>query len=65
MLTIRYWPAYDNLLEDVQALIAAPKDPERSSWIEETRHITGPLVPAYEGEIARILWKRCPGTELP
>lgn len=66
VLTIWYWPAYDDLPEDVKPLITThiTEQPDWSSWIEQTRHITGPLVPAYDGETKQVPWNRAPGEGL-
>jgi hypothetical protein len=66
VLTIWYWPTYDELPKDVKPLIAAhiTERPEWSRWVEKTRHITGPLVPVYDGETEPVLWNNSPGEAL-
>ena len=66
VLTIWYWPAYDDLPEEVKSLIAAhiTERPEWSRWTEQTRHITQPLVPVYEDETKPVPWDNSPGEAL-
>ena len=51
VLTIWYWPAYDDLPAEVQALVArhVAEIPEWSDWVTRTRSITRPLIPVYRG----------------
>jgi ectoine hydroxylase-related dioxygenase (phytanoyl-CoA dioxygenase family) len=53
VLTIWYWPDYDNLPDDVRKLIIDhyTNNPDWVSWIEKTQSLTQPLIPTYEGEI--------------
>ena len=62
VLTIWYWPAYDDLPVDVKSLIAAhvSENPEWSNWVEQTQLITQPLLPVYQGETERIPWNNSP-----
>ena len=50
VLTIWYWPDYDNLPEEVKGLITSSMDQneEWCRWIEQTQSVTGSLVPVHE-----------------
>ena len=66
VLTIWYWPAYECLPEEVRGLIAdhITDKPEWAAWTEQTRSITGPLVPVREGETELIPLNNVPGEAL-
>lgn len=66
VLTIWYWPTYDGLPEEVKGLIAdhITDKPEWSAWTEQTRSVTGPLVPVREGEANSAHIGREPGESL-
>ena len=66
VLTIWYWPAYDEMPEEVKALIDGhiTEAPAWSRWIEQTRHIIQPVVPVYEGETKPVPWNSSPGEAL-
>ena len=66
VLTIWYWPAYDELPKEVKPLIAAhiTEKPAWSRWIEQTRYITQPLVPVYFGVTKPVPWNNSPGEAL-
>ena len=66
VLTIWYWPAYDDLPDEVRALIANHVT-ERSDWcgwVDQTRDITGSLVPVYEGAAEQVPWNNVAGAGL-
>ena len=65
-LTIWYWPAYEDLPEEVQALIASriTENAEWTRWVEETKETTGHLIPVYKGDAEPIVGSRKPGPEL-
>ena len=66
VLTIWYWPTYDDLPEEVTALIAdhITERSAWSSWVEQTRPITQSLVPVYQGETKPVSWNNSPGEAL-
>ena len=66
VLTIWYWPAYDRLPEEVKGLIAdhITEKPEWSAWTEQTRSITGPLIPFRERETETVQWSNVPNQTL-
>ena len=66
MLTIWYWPAYDELQEEVQALIAGhvTDHPDWCEWVEENRFVVGELMPAYAGTAEPPTWSNTAGAGL-
>ena len=66
VLTIWYWPAYDDLPAEVQALVArhVTDTPEWSDWVTQTRSITRPLIPVYAGAAEPPAWCPAPGAAL-
>ena len=60
VLTIWYWPAYDDLPEEVRGMIAraVTEHPEWGNWVTQTQSLTGPLIPLYEGGVEPLA--RCP-----
>ena len=52
VLTIWYWPAYDDLPGAVQAYVVdhIARSPEWCDWVEHTQSITRPLIPVYYGD---------------
>ena len=68
VLTIWYWPAYDDLPEEVQALVAGhiteAGDSDWRDWVEQTRDRTQALVPIYRGEAEAPAWNNAPGEAL-
>ena len=65
MLTIWYWPAYDELPEQVQALIAGHvTEPDWRQWVEQTRPIIGDLMPVYDGAVEPATWNNSAGPGL-
>ncbi len=66
VLTIWYWPAYDDLPEEVQALISAhiTEPPEWSGWVAEVGQSIQPLMPLYTGEAEPTPWGRDPSEAL-
>ena len=66
LLTIWYWPAYDDLPEEVQALVARhiTDVPEWSDWVTQTQSITRPLIPVYHGDAEPPPWRSAPGAAL-
>jgi ectoine hydroxylase-related dioxygenase (phytanoyl-CoA dioxygenase family) len=63
VLTIWYWPAYDDMPDEVKALIRdhITSRSEWADWVEQTRHITEPFLPVYEGEASPVPWGTFPG----
>ena len=63
VLTIWYWPAYDDLPDEVKALILdhITGRTDWADWVEETRHIIQPFLPVYEGEASPVPWGTFPG----
>ena len=66
LLTIWYWPAYDDLPDEVKALVARhiTDVPEWSDWVAQTRSITRPLIPVYHGDAEPPPWRSAPGAAL-
>ena len=66
VLTIWYWPAYDDLPGAVKALITdhVAESPEWCDWVRKTRSITGPLIPAYDGAAKAPPLRTAPGPAL-
>ena len=66
VLTIWYWPAYDDLPAEVQALVArhVTDTPEWSDWVTQTQSITRPLIPVYAGAAEPPAWCPAPGAAL-
>ena len=63
VLTIWYWPRYDELPEDVKRLIVnhITEREDWCRWVEQTRDVTGALVPVYDGEADQVPWNTSPG----
>ncbi len=66
VLTIWYWPAYDDLPDEVKALILdhITGRSDWADWVEQTRHITAPFLPTYEGAAEPVPWGTFPGAAL-
>ena len=66
VLTIWYWPAYDELPEELQALIAnhVTELPDWRRWAEQTRAVTGHLLPVYAGAAEPVSWSNRAGPGL-
>ena len=66
VLTIWYWPAYDDLPEEVQALITrhVTERPDWCRWVEQTRAVTGDLLPDYDGAVEQASWNNVAGAGL-
>ncbi len=66
VLTIWYWPGYDELPEDVKRLIVnhITEREDWCRWVDQTRHVTGALVPVYDGEAEQVPWNTNPGESL-
>lgn len=66
VLTIWYWPAYDDLPEEVRARVAGhvTEVPDWRRWAEQTRAVTGGLLPVYDGPVAPAPWNNRPGPGL-
>jgi ectoine hydroxylase-related dioxygenase (phytanoyl-CoA dioxygenase family) len=66
VLTIWYWPAYDELPEEVQALITrhVTERPDWCRWVEQTRAVTGDLLPDYDGAVEQASWNNVAGAGL-
>ena len=66
VLTIWYWPAYDELPEEVQALIAGhvTERPDWHRWVEQTRPIIGDMMPVYDGAAEPATWNNVAGPGL-
>ena len=66
VLTIWYWPAYDELPEEVQALIAGhvTERTDWCQWLEQNRAVVGALLPAYDGAMEPATWNNLAGADL-
>ena len=66
VLTIWYWPNYDELPDDVKRLISLhiTEREDWCRWVEQTRHVTGELIPLYDGEAEHLPWTTSPGQRL-
>ena len=66
VLTIWYWPAYDELPAEIQALVARhlTDSPEWRDWVTQTQSITRPLIPVYAGAAEPPAWCPAPGAAL-
>ena len=66
VLTIWYWPAYDELPEEVQALIAGhvTERSDWSRWLEQARPIVGDVMPVYDGAMEPATWNNIAGPGL-
>ncbi|MDE0040399.1 MAG: phytanoyl-CoA dioxygenase family protein [Candidatus Poribacteria bacterium] len=66
VLTIWYWPSYDELPEDVKQLISdhITEREDWCRWVEQTRHVTGELIPLYDGEVEHLPWTTLPDQRL-
>ena len=66
VLTIWYWPGYDELPGDVKRLIVnhITEREDWCRWVEQTRDVTGALVPVYDGEAEQVAWNTSPGESL-
>ena len=66
VLTIWYWPSYDELPDDVKQLISnhITEREDWCRWVEQTRHVTGELIPLYDGEAEHLPWTTLPGERL-
>ena len=66
VLTIWYWPDYDDLPDEVKGLITdhMDKNAEWCSWIEQTRSVTGPLIPVCDEEAEVVPWSNVAGEAL-
>ena len=52
--------------DEVKALIRdhITSRSEWADWVEQTRHITEPFLPVYEGEAEAVPWGTIPGKDL-
>ena len=66
VLTIWYWPAYDDLPGAVQAYVVdhIARSPEWCDWVEHTQSITRPLIPVYRGDAEPPASYTAPGPAL-
>lgn len=65
VLTIWYWPDFDDLPEECKAYIAAGMEsPEWSTWIEQNRATADFLIPRYHGDVQPLVRISEPGPEL-
>lgn len=65
VLTIWYWPAYNELPNEVKALVVRSlEDPTWQSWVQNTQSITKHLIPHYDGKDESISWNNQPGNNL-
>ena len=66
VLTIWYWPAYDDLPDEVKALIRdhITSRADWADWVEQTRPTTQEFLPVYEGEAKAVPWGTFPGEAL-
>ena len=62
VLTIWYWPAYNQLPAEVQALISdhISSSPDWVRWVEETATTTNHLIPIYRGDKPAVAWSNQP-----
>ena len=62
VLTIWYWPAYNQLPAEVQALISdhISSSPDWVRWVEETATTTNHLIPIYRGSKPAVAWSNQP-----
>ncbi len=65
VLTLWYWPAYDDMPDEVKALIRdhITSRSEWADWVEQTWHIREPFLPVYDGEAEAVSWGTIPGKE--
>ena len=61
VITLWYYPAWDELPEGVRAFIGGAQLPD--TWDGEPLATIGSLHPTYDGEVAPTLWNRIPGPE--
>ena len=66
VLTIWYWPCYDELPDDVQQLIAShvTQSADWCRWVEQTRDVTAPFIPVYNGDAEPPPWNNSPSENL-
>ena len=66
VLTIWYWPSYDELPDDVRKLISnhITEREDWCRWVEQTRDVTGEFIPLYDGEAEQVAWNTSPGENL-
>ena len=66
VLTIWYWPNYDELPDDVKQLISnhITEREDWCRWVDQTQHVTGELIPLYHGEAEHLPWTTSPGESL-
>ena len=66
VLTIWYWPCYDELPDDVRKLIAThiTEREDWCCWVEQTRGVTGELIPVYDGAAEQVAWNTSPSVSL-
>ena len=66
VLTIWYWPGYDELPDDVKQLISnhITEREDWCRWVEQTRHVTGELIPLYHRTAEHLPWTTTPGESL-
>lgn len=62
VITLWYFPAWDELPESLRAAVAKTALPE--SWQGEPMRTLGSLVPTYEGDAEPTAWNRIPGAAL-
>jgi len=61
VITLWYYPAWDELPEGVRAHIGAAQLPD--TWDGEPTATLGTLHPTYDGDVAPTVWNRIPGPE--
>lgn len=66
VLTIWYWPAYNQLPVEVHALISdhITNRPDWVCWVEETSSTTNHLIPIYRGDKQAVSWGSQPSNSL-
>ncbi|MDA0336497.1 MAG: phytanoyl-CoA dioxygenase family protein [bacterium] len=61
VITLWYYPAWDELPEGVRAFIGGAQLPD--TWDGEPLATIGSLHPTYDGDVAPTVWNRIPGPE--
>lgn len=65
LLTLWYYPDYENLPDSLRAFIARKNPLDPPDWWEgNAGRIVEPLVPHYTGSAAPVAWNRIPGEHL-
>ena len=68
VLIIWYWPAYDKLPDEVKALVtehfAETNEKSFRVWADQTKAVTGGLIPSYSGSAKPPSWNNFPNASL-